>query len=221
MMRYRPVIYGKMSAMANSDERSADGAGGLTAAVHELAAAVYTAYRGYAWSSVPESVGGVRMDALYRMAAEIRGEFPSAESVDSGVVSDGVLAAAFSIFTAPRWDSEGRAAEYAAFAFIPCDDAASVDFEALLRDPFFCEPAREPPRAVAYAGAPSAKPALDAPGRLLSAHRIDGFGLSAAGEILAKYGARSGRWVFRRRGGNAAVTVECGPWRLGALPGKG
>ena len=90
--------------------------------------AVYTAYRGYAWSRIPDAVGKERMDALYRMAAEIRGEFPPAEAVDTGVVSDGVFAAAFAIFTAPGWDVEGRSAEYAAFAFVPCAEAASVDF---------------------------------------------------------------------------------------------
>ena len=116
----------------------------------EIETAVYTAFRGYSWSRIPGSVGKDRMDMLYGMAAETRGEFPSPEAVDVGVVSDGVFAAAFSIFTAPDWDVEGRSAEYAAFAFVPCADAASVDFAALLRDAFFRVPTHEPPLSITY-----------------------------------------------------------------------
>lgn len=185
--------------------------------------AVYTAYRGYSWSHVPASVGKERMDALYRMAAEVRGEFPSPEAVDVGVVSDGDFAAAFAISTAPGWDVEGRAAEYAAFAFVPCAGAASVDFSALLGDGFFRVPAREPARAIAYAGPAASRPAVDAPGRLLTRRRIDEFDLSSAGALLAAYGAKCGRWVFRlgRNSGAASATAECGPWRIGTAAKKG
>lgn len=187
----------------------------------EIETAVYTAYRGYSWSRVPVSVGKGRMDALYRMSAEVRGEFPSPEAVDVGVVSDGEFAAAFAIFTVPGWDVEGRAAEYAAFAFVPCADAASVDFAALLGDEFFRVPAREPSQAIAYSGPAASRPAVDAPGRLLSRRRIDEFDLSAAGSILAAYGPKCGKWIFRRGRDSGVATAECGPWRIGAAATKG
>lgn len=183
--------------------------------------AVYTAYRGYAWSRVPDAVGKERMDALYRMAAEIRGEFPSAEAVDTGVVSDGVFAAAFSIFTAPGWDVEGRSAEYAAFAFVPCAEAASVDFSALLDSAFFSLPARVPPPSVAYSGPAAARPAVDVPGRLLSGRKVANFDLAATGSLLSAYGTKSERWIFRRDRASGAATAESGPWRIGAATSKG
>ena len=183
--------------------------------------AVYTAYRGYAWSRISEAVGKERMDALYRMAAEARGEFPSPDSVDVGVVADGSYAAAFAIFTAPGWDVEGRAAEYAALAFIPCAEAASVDFAALLGDAFFRVPAREPSASIAYAGPAASRPPMDAPGRLLSGRKIADFDLASAGALLAAYGMRSERWIFRRDRKSGAVTAESGPWRIGATVSKG
>lgn len=182
----------------------------------EIETAVYTAFRGYSWSRIPGSVGKDRMDMLYGMAAETRGEFPSPEAVDVGVVSDGVFAAAFSIFTAPDWDVEGRSAEYAAFAFVPCADAASVDFAALLRDAFFRVPTHEPPLSISYSGPVSSQPPVDAPGRLLSGRKISDFSLAASGSLLAKYGHRSGRWVFRIGGDCGVSTAESGPWRIGA-----
>jgi hypothetical protein len=182
----------------------------------EIETAVYTAFRGYSWSSIPGSVGKDRMDTLYRMAAEVRGEFPSPEAVDVGIVSDGVFAAAFSIFTAPGWDVEGRSAEYAAFAFVPCADAASVDFATLLCEAFFHAPTHEPPSSISYSGPVAANPPVDAPGRLLSGRKISDFNLSAAGRLLAMYGRRSGRWVFRVGGDSGMSTAESGPWRIGA-----
>ena len=184
-------------------------------------AAVYTAYRGYAWSRIPAAVGKERMDALYRMAAEIRGEFPSAEAVDAGVVSDGAFAAAFSIFTAPGWDVEGRSAEYAAFAFVPCSEAASVDFAALLGDGFFRVPMREPPQTISYFGLGASRPAVTAPGQLLSGRKIADFDLASAGALLSAYGPRSEKWIFRRGQGAGTATAESGPWRLGATTTKG
>ena len=183
--------------------------------------AVYTAYRGYAWSRIPAAVGKERMDALYRMAAEVRGEFPSADAVDVGVVSDGAFAAAFSIFTAPGWDVEGRSAEYAAFAFVPCAESASVDFAALLGDGFFRVPSHEPPQTIAYSGLGASRLAVDVPGRLLSGRKIAGFDLASVGVLLASYGARSGRWIFRRDQGTGAATAESGPWRIGTAISKG
>lgn len=181
--------------------------------------AVYTAYRGYAWSRIPGSVGKDRMDALYRMAAEARGEFPSADAVDSGVVSDGSFAAAFSIFSVPGWDAEGRAAEYAALAFVPCSEAVSVDFSALLGDAFFRNPERNPPASVAYSGPAASRPALDAPGRLLSGQKISDFDLASAGAILSLYGWRCGRWMFRCGQDSGSATAESGPWRRGSAKG--
>jgi len=183
--------------------------------------AVYTAYRGYSWSRIPVPVGRDRMDALYRMAAETRGEFPSVDAVDSGVVSDGVFAAAFAIFTVPNWDVEGRSAEYAAFAFLPCAEAASVDFATLLDDGFFRVPSHEQPPTIAYSGPPASRPAVDVPGRLLSGRKIEDFDLASAGALLAAYGPKCRRWTFRRVRNSGTATAESGPWSIGSATMKG
>ena len=177
----------------------------------ELAAAVYTAHRGYAWSWVPPGLTEATLDALYSRAAENRPEFPTETDVERGVVSDGIWAAAFTIRNVQSWDSEGRAADYAAFAFLRCADAGRVDFNALLAHDFFRVPQRVPAASIVYEGPAALTAPLDAPGRLLCRHSLDALDVRSIGTLLATYGAKSPAWSFHVNGEFAAAS--CAPWR--------
>ena len=177
-----------------------------------LATTTYSAFRGYAWSHTPPGMNEAELDGLRRLASEERGDFPEPTEISRGLVSDGQIAACYSIRTVAGWDSEGRASEYAAFAIMPLEDAGSIDLIALLSHPFFALPSHEPPTSIAYAGPQSATPPTDAAGRLLCRRRIDSFDPHAAGALLATYGKNSARWAVRLCDGGMA-TVECGEWR--------
>lgn len=114
-----------------------------------LPTAVYTAWRGYDWSCVPEGVTREQMDALRAKAAARRPPFADAEVVTTGIVSDGSLAAVFAIHTVPAWDAVKRAADYAAFAFLPTAMLMGLNVRAVLGNPFFTTPTREPPAFIA------------------------------------------------------------------------
>ena len=177
-----------------------------------LATTTYSAFRGYAWSHTPPGMNEAELDGLRRLASEERGDFPEPTDISRGLVSDGRIAAAYSIRTVAGWDSEGRASEYTAFALMPLEDAGSIDLIALLSHPFFALPSHEPPTSIAYAGPQSATPPTDAAGRLLCRRRIDSFDPHAAGALLATYGKNSAKWAVRLCDGGMA-TVECGEWR--------
>jgi hypothetical protein len=120
----------------------------------DLPTAVYTAYRGYEWSCLPRGVSSEERDDLYRRAAALRPEFPSADDVRQGVVSNGRVAAAFRVWSVPGWDADGRAADYFAFAYFPVLGAVEdKDVSRLLEDPFFHIPERSPPESIPWYGA--------------------------------------------------------------------
>ena len=177
-----------------------------------LATTTYSAFRGYAWSHTPPGMNEAELDGRRRLASEERGDFPEPTDISRGLVSDGRIAAAYSIRTVAGWDSEGRASEYTAFALMPLEDAGSIDLIALLSHPFFALPSHEPLTSIAYAGPQSATPPTDAAGRLLCRRRIDSFDPHAAGALLATYGMNSAKWAVRLCD-NGTATVECGEWR--------
>ena len=118
-----------------------------------LPTAVYTAYRGYEWSCLPEGVSREERDALYAKAAALRPEFPPADDVRQGVVACGRLAAAFRVWNVPAWDADGRSADYFAFAYFPVFGEISDDAVArLLEDPFFHIPERNAPSRIEWSG---------------------------------------------------------------------
>ena len=176
-----------------------------------LATTTHSAFRGYAWSHTPPGMSEAELDALRRLASEERGDFPEPTDVSRGLVSDGRVAACYSIRTVAGWDSEGRASEYTAFAIMPLEDAGRIDLVALLSHPFFALPSHEPPIAIEYLGPQSATPPTDAAGRLLCRHKIDSFDPRAAGALLATYGKNSTKWAVRLCDDGTA-TVECGEW---------
>lgn len=182
----------------------------MTAPV-SIPASVFTAGHGYAWSAQPAGIGRETMDELYRIATAGRDAFADDAAPTTGIASDGKTAAAFSLMRARAWDSEGRDADYAAFAFVPCADAARVDFAALMENDFFRVPVRVPPTGIDYSGPDSAAAAIDAPGRLLCRNELDGFDLHAAGDLLARHAHLADRWLFLVKA-NGAAKVTTSPW---------
>lgn len=118
-----------------------------------LPTAVYTAYRGYEWSCLPEGVSREERDALYAKAAALRPEFPPADDVRQGVVACGSVAAVFRVWNVPAWDADGRSADYFAFAYFPrVGEVSDDDAAALLADPFFHIPERTPHTRIEWRG---------------------------------------------------------------------
>ena len=179
-----------------------------------LISCVYSANRGYSWSNVPEGTDVAVLDRLLAFAAETRPTFASVADVSSGLVSDGSLAAAFSLRTVPAWDSEGRPSDYTAFAVFPARLAAEIDLSVLLADPFFSTPTHEPPTVLDYAGPAATEPPVDAAGRLLSTNRIESLDARCAGKLLATYAGKCGRWIFRMNADGRTVSAVTDPWRF-------
>lgn len=107
--------------------------------------AVYTAWRGYDWSGIPDGLTREQMDALRAKAVARRPAFADADTVTTGIVSHGVWAAVFAIRVVPAWDAVGRAADYAAFAFLPVTVLPELNVRMILAHPFFTTPTHEPP----------------------------------------------------------------------------
>ena len=172
---------------------------------------VFTATRGYDWSAMDGKIDRETMDGLYRIASAARPAFAEDPAPVLGVAADGKTAAAFALLRARAWDSEGRDCDYAAFAFVPCSEAANVDFAALVEDGFFHTPAHTPPAFIGYAGPASAKSPIDAPGRLLCRNELDSFDFHATGDLLAQYAHLADRWLFLLQAdGSAKATTS--PW---------
>lgn len=177
-----------------------------------LASAVYTAFRGYSWSRVPDGLTEGLMDRLRDLAAGKRGDFPDPDSVDRGVVAIGPVAAAFSIRCVPGWDSAGRASEYSAFVFFKSADAAAIDFSALLAHPFFASPTHDAPASIAYDGETAAVSPLPAAGQLLCRRHLDALPAAQCGDVLAKYFDKSEQWIFRTNN-DGSMSVDCAEWK--------
>ena len=175
--------------------------------------AVYTAVHGYNWSNVPEGLSRERLDRLLDLAMEDAPEFPPPDFTSAGVVSDGETAAVYTLREVENWDSVGRSAQYAAFAFPTFEELSTIDIAALLTDPFFTVPSHEPPAALDYSGPASTVPPLPSVGRLLCHNQLDAFDVSSIGSLLATYGTKSPRWRFMIEG--KTCKVETAPWRTG------
>ena len=182
----------------------------MAAPVH-IPVSVFTAGRGYDWSTEPAGIGRETMDGLYRIAASSRPAFAEDPAPILGVAADGRTAAAFALLRAHAWDSEGRDCDYAALAFVPCAEAARIDFAALMENDFFRSPVRVPPTGIDYSGPDSAAAAIDAPGRLLCRNELDGIDLHAAGDLLARHAHLADRWLFIMKA-NGVAKVTTSPW---------
>lgn len=175
-----------------------------------LSAAVYTADHGYAWSVPVTNL----LDALLADALATRPDFADEAATSAGVAVRDSVAAAFTIRRASHWDAEGRDSDYAAFAFVPCDAAAAVDFAALLAHDFFATPTHTPPATLTYDGPASAAFPVDAPGRLLCHNRIDDFDPHALGTLLARYGSKADKWLLQIPTTNRQppLSLTTSPW---------
>jgi len=176
-----------------------------------LPASVYTAHRGYAWSAIPAGLAPETLENFLADALSLRPDFSDETDVTAGIVARDGLAAAFTVRRATAWDAVGRDADYAAFTLVPFAQAASVDFAVLLTDAFFQEPSRTPPALLTYAGPAAEDFPLDAPGRILCHHRLEGFNPHAAGALLARYGGKADQWFFRAEADHT-FTVTSSPW---------
>lgn len=176
--------------------------------------AVYTAWRGYDWSSVPEDVTRAELDRLYRDIGQRRPDFMGAGDSFEGVYCRDGLLAAFRMQSVPKWDSVGRDADWCAFAFMGLDVVRAIDFDTLLAQDAFVRPVRAPHDAVEYRGPVSAPysvaEALDLRDRR-EAGRVD---FRAVGDLLAACGDFCRDWLFGRVRfrGETRVFAETGAW---------
>lgn len=177
-----------------------------------IATAVYTAFRGYSWSRIPEGLTEKLIDLLRETAAAKRGDFPNPEAVDRGVIAIGPVAAAFSIRNVSGWDSAGRSCEYSAFAFFKSAEADSFDFGRLLELPFFSSPVHEIPSSTGYDGPPAGPAPLTAAGQLVCRRHLDAIPAAQAGDLLAKYFTKSNKWTFRANP-DGTMSVDCTEWK--------
>jgi len=161
----------------------------------KLPAAVYSAYRGYAWSQIPTGIEPAEMDMFLRFVSDVRGDFPDPLSVETGLVCDGRLAAAFTWQNVASWDANGRASDYGAFVFFPVVVARLIDFVTLVSQDFFWTPTRTPEPYLDYVGGT----APDAPDGVL--HRLECDGRTVLddprqlGALLTTAGTNSAGWT--------------------------
>lgn len=162
-----------------------------------LPTAVYTANRGYAWSNVPEGISTAKLNEFCRMISSGLGEFGECQQIESGLVSDGKIAAAFTKQRVERWDAEGRSADYVALALFPIERSGDIDVLELLNHDFFWTPERTPRASVEYVGPAAEKPPVLALIQLLRESRCTLESPRSLGAILANCGDRSAWWKCR------------------------
>jgi len=178
-----------------------------------LATSVYTAFRGYGWSSVPPGLSLHKLDQLHGFVSAARGDFPDPLSVEVGLVSDGQTVAAFTIQNVDQWDSEKRSSEYAAFAFFSTEQAADIDFIALLNNDFFWTPTRETPMSLEYSGSPSEPVSSLEMRNLVTNHVCLLRNPRTVGSFFSRYGTRSSHWVCLLKAENI-LKIECADWKI-------
>jgi len=177
----------------------------------KLPAAVYTADRGYAWSHVPTGIESAELDALMRLVTEARGLFPDPLSVSSGLVSNGRVAAAFTMQNVANWDANGRAADYGAFVFFPVGLSRLFDLVTLISQDFFWTPSHTPATDVNYAGPTATEFPPDAVGTLRHGTACRLADPRAIGSLLTAYGAKSPRWTCLMQS-DGTLEVTCDPF---------
>lgn len=167
----------------------------------EIPFAVHTAKYGYDWSSIPAGMTREELDAHYRQAAVLKPEFLRAGEVVSGVFAHDGRVVVYLIQVARGWDSNGRDAEYSAFAFLSYAEAGKVDFRALLDRDEFRVPRRDPPPVLRYAGPPApiiaATDETTAEVRALCRNeRLSAFDFRKIGAVIGSFGSLCDMWFF-------------------------
>ena len=176
--------------------------------------AVYTAWQGYAWSSIPEDVTREEMDILYRKIGEKRPDFMGAGDSYEGVYYNNGLLSAFRMQSVQKWDSVGRDADYCAFAFMGPDVAQDFDFGYMLGMSSFNTPTHEPQNFIEYDGPPSSLYSVKAAMKLCDTHSSSSVEFREIGDMLAKCCEYCGEWFFGRVNfrGETHVFAETGTW---------
>lgn len=164
--------------------------------------AVHTAKFGYDWSEIPSGLTRADLDACYRRAIARKPEFLKPGEVVVGVFVEAGRIVAFAIQIANAWDSSGRDAEYGAFAILRREDAAKVDFEALLSQDAFLTPSRNPPAEIVYRGPVSAvistAEAMEAVKSLCCGRSLPAFDFRIIGAVVSVFGSMRELWYFCR-----------------------
>ena len=176
--------------------------------------AVYTAFHGYAWSSIPEGISAERLNDLYRKACAQKPAFLGNDDFIEGVLYDAGTVVAFHVQIVQKWDSVGRSAEYGAFAFPPFDMIRAIDFDSFLSSDTFRVPCREPPSHAEYDGPTSVVHNDDYLFEIYEQGVVYKCDFRAIGDIIFTYHECCGAWSFMRsrRGGAVTVTVGTEPW---------
>jgi len=182
-----------------------------------LVTSIYSANRGYAWSNIPEGLSNERMMSFCRAISALRGDFADPVSVEVGLVSDGELAAAFTLQNVEHWDAAGRSSDYFAFAFFPVADARLIDFVSLINSDFFWTPTHEPVTTLTYEGPASNACPEDVVRDLQLKRRLILQDPRVAGGLLAAFRGRDAFLTCRLYGGNG-LEVICNP--LNAKKGR-
>lgn len=169
--------------------------------------AVYTAWRGYDWSIIPEDISRDELDALYHTISERRPDFMGPDDSFEGVYYINGLLAAFRMQSVPKWDSVGRDADYCAFAFMGYDVVQEFDFDALLAHPSFLEPTHTPLNGLEYSGPASAPYSIPAAIELHDRRQSMRIDLHSVGDLLAKCGMHCSDWLFGRTRFKGAVST--------------
>lgn len=175
---------------------------------------VYTAWRGYGWSSIPEDIPPAELDELYHAISARRPDFMGPGDSFEGVYFKNGLLAAFRMQSVPKWDSVGRDADYCAFAFMGYDVVQEFDFDALLALPEFIEPTHSPRNGVEYAGSASAPYSIPAAIDLHDKRESTRIDLHSVGDLLAKCGAYCDDWLLGRTRyrGEESAFAQTGVW---------
>lgn len=176
--------------------------------------AVYTAWRGYGWSLIPEDISEEELDELYHTISEHRPDFMGPGDSFEGVYSNNGLLAAFRMQSVPKWDSVGRDADYCAFGFMGYDVVQEFDFDVLLAHPSFHEPTHSPLNGVEYAGPASAPCSVAAAIELHDTRHLTAVDLHSVGDLLAKCGECCWNWLFVRTRfkGEESSFAQTGVW---------
>ncbi len=176
--------------------------------------AVYTAWRGYDWSLLPEDVSRAELDQLYRDIGTRRPDFMGAGDSFEGVYCKNGLLAAFRMQSVPKWDSVGRDADYCAFAFMGLDVVRAIDFDALLGMDEFVRPVRSPRNGLEYAGPASATCSVEEAMDLHDRRQANSVDFHAVGDLIAACGEFCPDWFFGRVRfrGEERVFAETGAW---------
>jgi len=176
-----------------------------------LETTTYSASNGYTWSSIPCSMSIRKLNQFYRMISSARGAFPDPRITEIGLVSDGTVAACFTIQNIEGWDSEKRASDYAAFAFFRADEAQQIDFLHLVSNEFFWSPTHTPPTTMEYDGPVSAIAPKSAFRHLQVTRKYLLRNPRCIGAILQELREHSTRWVCLMKTENI-LKIECNNW---------